>query len=158
MATSFRIPTGWNAEERSFVLQLTNELDRLSAKVNTLELNKFDTGGKKLKIVAGVLRYPNPGTGWETISDATHTPINIKTVTSSATAVNIYYGFTARKVISLLATPDEYYSQMGVMCGASVGVSSAAIKFSLCTSPGYINPATLQSNNGNVWVFGIFQI
>jgi hypothetical protein len=122
------------------------------------ELEGIRSGRSGLRFVAGVLRYPNPGAGWTVLNNAGHVPLNIANVTTSGNRVIIKYGFKAKKVISLIAAPDEYYTQMGVSCGASVGVSSAAIYFNRRPDTGYVNPRTLRSNNANVWVFGVFEV
>ena len=122
------------------------------------ELEAMRSGRSGLRFVAGVLRYPNPGAGWIVLNNAGHIPLNITSVATSGKRVIITYGFTAKKVISLIAAPDEYYTQMGVSCGASVGLSSAAIYFNRRPCTGYVNPRTLRSNNANVWVFGIFEV
>jgi hypothetical protein len=122
------------------------------------ELEAMRSGRSGLRFVAGVLRYPNPGAGWTVLNNAGHIPLNITNVTTSTNRVIITYGFTAKKVISLVATPDEYYTQMGISCGASVGLSSAAIYFNRRPNVGYVKPRTLRSNLANIWVLGVFEV
>ena len=109
------------------------------------------------KIVAGVIRG-FPGGTWGLIEDASHAPLNIKKVYVSSNRVVVEYTFTAKKVISLIAAPDEYYTQMGVSCGASVGKASAAIYFNKRPNTGYTDPMSLRSGNANVWIYGIFEV
>lgn len=82
--------------------------------------------GVQYKVVAGALR--KSGGTWSLISDEGHTPSNIVSVTDRGTDLRIEYGFTASKVVSLVATPDETYAVQGYSFGASVGLSGATIK------------------------------
>lgn len=109
------------------------------------------------RVVAGTLRG-FPGGTWGLIEDDGHASLGIKGVSVSGNRVIIQYDFTAKKVISLLATPDEYYTQMGVSCGASAGRASAAIYFNRRPDTGYADPMSLRSGNANVWVFGLFEV
>lgn len=135
-------------------------MDELELRIQQLEadlaLLQSNTGN--IRFVAGCLRLPNPGCDWVALDDAGHKPLNIVDVVCVSNRVNIYYGFTAKRVLSLVAVPDEYYTQMGVSCGASVGLSSASIYFNRRPDTGYCDPMTLRSNNANVWVFGIFEV
>ena len=90
------------------------------------ELSDISESGKKIKIVAGAIR--NSGTGWAFINDTYHNPINLSTISvDSSGLLQIDYGFTAKKVLSLVVAPDEtlsrYYS-----CGCSVGLSYSSAK------------------------------
>ena len=82
--------------------------------------------GVQYKVVAGALR--KSGGTWSLISDEGHVPSNIVSVTDRGTDLRIEYGFTASKVVSLVATPDETYAVQGYSFGASVGLSGATIK------------------------------
>lgn len=110
-----------------------------------------------LRFVAGVIRCPVGGK-WGVIEDEGHAPLNIKKVYLAGNRVVVEYTFTAKKVISLMASPDEYYTQMGVSCGASVGRTSAAVYFNKRPANGYADPMSLQSNLANVWLFGVFEV
>ncbi|MDI9519866.1 MAG: hypothetical protein QM308_01725 [Bacillota bacterium] len=109
------------------------------------------------KIVAGVIRG-FPGGTWGVIKDSAHEPLNIKSVSVDGNRVIVNYSFTAKKVISLIAAPDEYYTQMGVSCGASVGKAAAAVYFNKRPNTGYADPMSLRSGNANVWIYGIFEV
>lgn len=111
----------------------------------------------RYRVVAGTIRG-TPGGTWGLIEDAGHTSLGIRGVSVSGNRVIITYDFTAKKVISLMATPDEYYAQMGVSCGASVGKSNAAIYFNRRPATGYADPMSLRSGNANVWIYGIFEV
>lgn len=113
--------------------------------------------GPNLRFVAGVIRCPVGGK-WGVIEDEGHAPLNIKKVYLAGNRVVVEYSFTAKKVISLMASPDEYYTQMGVSCGASVGRTSAAVYFNKRPATGYADPMSLQSNLANVWLFGVFEV
>lgn len=129
--------------------------ERIAQLEADLALLKSNTGN--IRIVAGVLRYPNPGE-WCALDNAGHKPLNITDVYVDGNRVIIRYGFTAKRVISLIAAPDEYYTQMGVSCGASVGCSSSSIYFNRRPDTGYCDPMTLRSNIANVWVLGVFEV
>lgn len=113
--------------------------------------------GPEYKIVAGCIRGV-PGGTWGLIEDSSHAPLNIQGVSVNGNRVIVNYTFTAKKVISLIAAPDEYYTQMGVSCGASVGKASAAVYFNKRPNTGYADPMSLRSNLSNVWIYGIFEV
>jgi hypothetical protein len=82
--------------------------------------------GKNYKIVACVLR--NTGSGWSALNNSGHAPVGVESVTSDNESITINYSFTAAKIVSLVVTPDETFSGMGLFCGASVGDHAAVIK------------------------------
>ncbi|WP_194522334.1 hypothetical protein [Cellulosimicrobium sp. JZ28] len=84
--------------------------------------------GRLYRVVAGVIR--NDGSGWAVLNDSGHQPTNIASVSANADAITIGYGFTGTKVAALLVVPDETFAQEGYLAGASVGLSSAAIRVS----------------------------
>lgn len=100
-----------------------------AAKLDGLTYGNVNGANRKIKVVAGVLRYPTAKSGWVAINDAGHIPVNISSVTTESNRVDISYGFTASKVISLVAVPDEYFAQRGYFCGCSVGTKTASIYF-----------------------------
>lgn len=83
--------------------------------------------GKVAKVVACVLR--NEGAGWYAIDDTGHVPVGLSSLSIVGKALNLTYGFSGTRVISLLAVPDERVASWGVMCGTSVGQNSAQIYF-----------------------------
>ena len=99
--------------------------DELKVPYSALEkmpvaLEDLSDGGKKLKIIAGVIR--NSGNGWEYINDSGHEPLNLTSVSVDANGkIEIDYGFTASKVLSLVATPDETFAGL-YSIGGSVGL------------------------------------
>lgn len=83
--------------------------------------------GRKLKFIAGAIR--NSGTGWQFISDANHEPLNLTGITVSTDAygnITINYGFTAKRVLSLVVCPDETFSKLYTI-GGSVGLSETVL-------------------------------
>ena len=124
----------------------------LAVKSNLSRLTPND--GKTYQIVAGVLR--NNGSGWDFLDNVGHEPINISTVTNTTTQIHVNYAFTAKKVISFVATPDETYAIQGLFCGASVGYETAWIQVSY--GDGVVDPNTLTESVGNIWVMGIFEV
>ena len=80
-----------------------------------------------LRFVAGTLRYGSEDDTWTLLDDSLHKPQNIRKVTTDHNRINIYYGFQAKKVISLIAVPDETFMSKGLSIGTSVGVAQASI-------------------------------
>lgn len=94
---------------------------------------------RRLQIIAGSVR--NTGDGWKWISDSAHTPVGITpTVSVVGTAIRINYGFTAKRVVTLVATPDETFAALGFIIGGSVGTTytdlqiKAPLSFTVDTS------------------------
>ena len=82
--------------------------------------------GDQYRMVAGAIR--KKGGEWALIDDEGHTPSGIASVTDRGNDLRISYGFTAKKVVSLVAVPDETYAVLGYSFGASVGLDGATIK------------------------------
>ena len=82
--------------------------------------------GNQYRLVAGAIR--KSGGEWSLIDDEGHTPSGIVSVTDRGADLRIHYGFTAKKVVSLVAVPDESYAVLGYSFGASVGLDGATIK------------------------------
>lgn len=80
------------------------------------------------RVVAGVIRQASNGSGWQFINDADHTPMNVVSITQNSSFITINLGFTAKKVLSFIVAPDETYARMGLVCGASVGLSTVGIQ------------------------------
>lgn len=102
--------------------------------------------GKLYKIVACAIENDGVG-GWRQIA-GNHNSINVSSVVADASKIRVSYGFTAKKVCSFVACPDEMFSQNGYNFGASVGLSYADItvgrEYSL---GGYMY------YNGSAWVY-----
>src|SRR5690606_10471114 len=82
--------------------------------------------GRKFCEISGVLRTTGSGFAW--IADTGHARAGFNaTVTQDADKVTINYDFTASKVVSLVAAPDDGFARLGYLFGSSVGVSSAEI-------------------------------
>lgn len=122
------------------------------------------TNYKKLHIIAGVLR--NDGNGWVWIENDRHTQINGSTVSVDNDGyLKVEYGFTAKKVVSLIVTPDETFSSL-YTCGASVRLDHCLIAinrlpFSIGGVARYINNAwnveysnalSISANSGTIRV------
>ena len=96
--------------------------------ITFMEAN-LNVGGGALpsnyKIVACVLR--NTGSGWFAIDDATHAPLNIDSVSDTATAVNVdYTSLGATEVVYGAAIADETFAGIYDF-GTSVGLTSTGI-------------------------------
>lgn len=108
------------------------------------ELIKGESG-KNVKIVAGVIR--NDGSGWAFIENSTHNKLNFASISADTSSITLGLGFTAKKVISFVACPDERFAQLGYQIGASVGVTSAIIDI-------YTPPKSIGAYiryNGSAW-------
>jgi hypothetical protein len=129
----------------------------LAQKVSLSEQIK-GTSGKKYKVVACILR--NEGSGWYAIQDVGHEPVNILSVTNDSLAINVTFDFTASKICSFVATPDEYLAEQGYFMGSSVVKDGAVIKLGRQFSLGdyvYYDEATSTFKNagGNATLTGI---
>lgn len=101
--------------------------------------------GKLLKVVACVIR--NDGTGWKQITGA-HDAVNIASIANDNSKITITYNFTALKVVSFVACPDETMASEFMLMGASVGINTALINlYQNKSMGGYIY------YNGTDWVF-----
>ena len=81
--------------------------------------------GKNVRVVAGVIR--NSGDGWTFINDTGHNPINLDRIGYDANGnIVVYFGFTAKKVLSFIAAPDDDFAKL-YTCGSSVGLEWATI-------------------------------
>jgi hypothetical protein len=79
------------------------------------------SANKRIKFLAGVIR--NNGTGWQFINDANHNPMNLASVSvDNSGRIVLDYGFTAKKVLTLVASPDETFASQ-YQIGGSVGLS-----------------------------------
>src|SRR5699024_4940735 len=82
--------------------------------------------GNQYRLVAGAIR--KKGGEWALIDDEGHTPSGIVSGTDRGADLRIHYGFTAKKVVSLVAVPDEPYAVQEDSLGASAGLDGATIK------------------------------
>lgn len=99
--------------------------------------------GKKFQLSTCAIR--NTGTGWQLINDAVHTPTGFTGITELAGGqLRIDHNFGATAVSSMVITPDETFSKLGLEAGASVGLNSSDITitgdldFTVDTSTGVV--------------------
>lgn len=112
-----------------------------------------DSGGTQFREIGGVLR--NVTGTWEILTDATHKPLNLTSVTADKT--HIYLNLPAGTWIGpLLVTPDETYASYGIFVGASVLQNQARIYMyhMIAGKMVLINPLTLKTTLGNLWIMG----
>ncbi|WP_218711557.1 hypothetical protein [Arthrobacter sp. BF1] len=102
------------------------------------------TNGKKYRIIACTVR--NTGSGFQFISDSSHSPIGVASLTTQSETFTLNYSFTAKSVGTLIVTGDEKLSSDGYIFGASVGLTSSVIYGSL---PG--GASDYVSYNGSAW-------
>ena len=105
--------------------------------------------GNQYRVVAGAIRKTNGV--WGLIDDAGHTPSGIVSVADRGNDLRIHYGFTAKKVVSLVVTADESYNILGYSFGASVGLDGTTIKI---TNNRQLNAGGYIAYNGTEWAFG----
>jgi hypothetical protein len=89
-----------------------------------------DRRDTKYRFLAGVIRQDSPGSGWYFIDDSGHEQAGFAgtfSIIGSDLVVN--YGFSASKVVSFIAVPDESFASGGLTVGASVGTSNAILSF-----------------------------
>lgn len=107
------------------------ELDATNNQSDEIQLSP---DGRKFKIVACVIR--NSGSGWSAIDDSGHKPLNVSSVNNDTSVINVNFPFTAKKVVSFVAVPDEQLAMAGIQCGSSVTQSLAAITLARHTEIG----------------------
>lgn len=101
---------------------------RVSDLAETATLTDLSETGRKIKVVACVIR--NEGTGWAFIENTTHGKLNCLAISETTSAITITFPFTAKKILSFVATADDDYIKQGLLVGASVGATSAVMKLS----------------------------
>jgi hypothetical protein len=103
--------------------------------------------GKRFRVVACAIR--NTGAGFQLINDAGHTPVGVKSVTTSADgmSVKINLSFQGLTVSSVVAAPDETLAAAGYVVGASVGLASITL---FASQPGGFGDYV--SWNGSRWI------
>lgn len=81
---------------------------------------------KGIDFLTGVLR--NTGGTWDFITDGGHDKRNFLSASTVADGVVVTYSRDDyNTTLSFVVTPDETYAQLGVDCGASVGLQQAQI-------------------------------
>jgi hypothetical protein len=107
--------------------------------------------------VAGIIRRVEPNS-WYVINDTSHSSLGISNIAEDNEKIVIYYDFNATKIHTFSVTPDETFSAMGYICGASVGLDRAYIYISKMDSGQIVpvDPTTINDNRGNFWIYGLF--
>lgn len=108
--------------------------------------------------VSGTIRSTSLD-NWTVLNNSEHEPTNILSVKSFPGYVRINYTFTASKVHYLIATPDETFAGRGYIIGASVGLSYSNIYIYKYINGvvTLIDPQTIASSGGNIWIVGEFE-
>lgn len=112
--------------------------------------------GKDLRVVAGVIRNAGSPDYWQPISDTPHAPVNVDSVLTTNEQITIDYStLGATKVVSFIIVPDEALAKIGIVAGASVGLTSTIVQLTQ-TRP----YADYVSYNGSAWVSanGVFTL
>ena len=115
-----------DSEARNSIDNINTEIEGINNLISNLPSN---SGNSNIKIVAGVVRYQNGE--WNLLNDEAHKPLNIESIESDNTQqFKINYNFTAKKVLSLVCSPDETYANAGYICGGSVGLDKTIVNIS----------------------------
>lgn len=124
---------GTNIGEGCSPSGINNAIRELMAQVATDRSNLLHKSGDGERVLMGVIRQSTDTGGWAFIDDTNHTPIgfNTATISQSSTAITLPFDFTGTEIRSLVAVPDEHYAQRGLVCGCSVGVSSATLQMAM---------------------------
>lgn len=110
------------------------------------------------QLIGGTIRYIDAST-WGFVSDANHAPTGLASVTYMADRLRVNFDFTASKVSTFIASPDETIGSVnGIRLGSSVGLSFADIFIYTSTSSTPINPNTLSNPSGNIWLYGLMEV
>lgn len=116
------------------------------------------TEGPRLAVISCVLRQATVGAGWEVLTDEGHAPSGVAGVVQHPTYLELTHEVAAVKVSSVQVTPDEYWAARGLRVGASVGLAWTKLFFYSGTSTTPVNPASLASPTGNLWVTGLLEV
>lgn len=101
------------------------------------------------KTVTCILR--NSGNGWGQI-DGNHPSQGVDHIEQTSECVKVYYNFTAQKVHYFNTDIDETFLLDDIRCGMSVGATYASIYFKKIGQNGYLNPANVSAEWGNIQV------
>ncbi|MBW2408938.1 MAG: hypothetical protein JRF72_04005 [Deltaproteobacteria bacterium] len=109
--------------------------------------------------VAGTIRSIDDS-GWFVIDDEVHKPLNIASIGVSEGYIKINYTFTASTIHSFIACPDETFAKAGYIFGTTVYRKYVGIAISRVID-GRVEPvdaATIRSELGNIWIYGLFSV
>jgi hypothetical protein len=108
-------------------------------------------------VLACCLRRVGPDP-WYIIDDQAHTPMGVVSIEETSESLTLFFSFTASEIHTFVVTPDETFAEWGYFCGASVGNSDARIKISEWNEGEVtlVDPTTIDSDRGNLWVYGVF--
>lgn len=134
---------------------INTALTDLDARLTAIAASVVGTTGRNYRIVAGTIRNTGSPNYWQPLDDASHRATGVSTVTTSTTAITVNYSFTASKVVSFIAAPDDTLAQADYFTGSSVGTSSAVIY--LRTGGANVNPQTVNVTGHNIWFLGVFE-
>lgn len=128
---------------------LNDALAEMVAQGNATDIDAVKVvGGRKYRIVAGVIRNPGGPGYWELIADANHRAANVDAVTTLASVVRVNYAsLGVTRVVSFVAVADERLSRAGIRVGTSVSPTEATLYFNRTQAlSDYV------SYNGTTWV------
>lgn len=111
--------------------------------------------GDRLAPISCTIR--NTGSGWFILDTSGHTPSNCVSVVQAADHVEVYYGFTAAAVGSLIVDPDETFAPL-YRAGGSVGYDHVNIYMFTATGTTRLDPATVHNAIGNWWIQGLMRL
>lgn len=103
--------------------------EKLAEKVPISEQVKGKPG-QKFQLIAGTIRKQVGGM-WGFVEDTAHAKTGLSSVASQSYDIKVNYDFTAAKVGTLVAAPDEQLAMRGVVCGSSVGTTFSSIRVTM---------------------------
>lgn len=113
--------------------------------------------GTRFALVSCTIR--NTGSGWAVINDGGHTPSGCAGVVTHPDHLELQHPVGAVRVSSLTVTPDETFARAGLRVGASVGFDlSNLFLYSGAAGSAPLDPATVSSPTGNLWVYGLLRL
>ena len=123
------------------------------------QIQVYKLADKKVE-VAGTIKRINEN-GWFVLHDEMHTPVNIARIKVENGNILLHYTFTASAIHSFIATPDETLAANGYFVGANVHRDYAVITLSRVNNNGIVglvDPSTISSQFGNIWIHGLFSV
>lgn len=112
-----------------------------------------DDAGVQHRIVAGSLR--NTGSGWFVVNDSVNEPSDLAVGTVTSTTIQVTFPASAQVETFIVAPDSAFAGAHTVNFGASVGLSSAAIKGRLDGGP--FNPSTWSHATAAIRVYALFR-
>lgn len=86
---------------------------------------------------------------WSILDDTSHSPTNVDSITQDSDQIRINYSFTASKIKTFVAVPDDVLNKTGLQFGGDVGTTYANITIA---KPAQMGAFISSDSNGNLIV------